>query len=424
MGSRSSTKSVAEFVQNPFFVRLAVTMVEELPELIDELIGRVVSEDPFYTAGDPSTLSRMRADVAEELGHIVRGFAGLEPLRAEEAGAVARRAAADGVPVAAVLNVYRLGAQIIWERFVDRHRWREAEFDLDTVLEGSAVLWELVNSYSAAISQVYDDTAAERFRRSERERTLLIDGLLEGRLPDLPPMTDVARILDLPRRGTLVVVVAENPASGTEGLADIEGALRFEGARSAWRLRSQRQVGIVVIGGGGPTLARVRDMVEARAGTRVGISPVFTELGETAGAVSLADLALSTLAPGSTGVVLFDDQPIGVLIARSPDLVDRIVQRVLGPVLALEDGAVLLETLGAWIDAGGSTSATGARLFCHRNTVRNRLQRIEELTGRRLSDPTAVAELCVAMKGLALVPPARAPAGPGAEGAPGRGGQL
>jgi PucR C-terminal helix-turn-helix domain len=47
-------------------------------------------------------------------------------------------------------------------------------------------------------------------------------------------------------------------------------------------------------------------------------------------------------------------------------------------------------------DSGGSASQAAARLFCHPNTVRHRLRRISAATGRSLSAPRDVAELCLA----------------------------
>jgi DNA-binding PucR family transcriptional regulator len=38
--------------------------------------------------------------------------------------------------------------------------------------------------------------------------------------------------------------------------------------------------------------------------------------------------------------------------------------------------------------------------LCHPNTVRHRLRRVEMLTGRSLSDPLAIAELCLALEAV------------------------
>jgi hypothetical protein len=45
-----------------------------------------------------------------------------------------------------------------------------------------------------------------------------------------------------------------------------------------------------------------------------------------------------------------------------------------------------------------SASKTAERMFCHPNTVWHRLRRIEEHTGRSLTDPLDTSELCVALQ--------------------------
>jgi DNA-binding PucR family transcriptional regulator len=67
--------------------------------------------------------------------------------------------------------------------------------------------------------------------------------------------------------------------------------------------------------------------------------------------------------------------------------------------------ASLLETLRAWLAANGSTAATATALHVHRNTVRNRLDRIEEVLQRRLTEPRTLAELYAAMEVLRMNPP-------------------
>ena len=73
---------------------------------------------------------------------------------------------------------------------------------------------------------------------------------------------------------------------------------------------------------------------------------------------------------------------------------------MLGALIALpaEERTVLLDTFQAWLQAGGSAKDTAAKIYCHPNTVRHRLHRIEELTGRSPSRPTDVAELCLAFE--------------------------
>ena len=48
-------------------------------------------------------------------------------------------------------------------------------------------------------------------------------------------------------------------------------------------------------------------------------------------------------------------------------------------------GPALTETLDAYLDSGGAIEACARKLFVHPNTVRDRLKRITDFTGR---DPT------------------------------------
>jgi DNA-binding PucR family transcriptional regulator len=121
-------------------------------------------------------------------------------------------------------------------------------------------------------------------------------------------------------------------------------------------------------------------------------------------AVRLARIAMQNLQ--APGVAQFDDSPLGVLVAADPGVARDVVQRVFGRLLALdaEDRAGLLGTVEAWLEAGGSATAAGQALFCHPNTVRYRLRRVEELTGRSVDVPRAAAELAVALQALRVFP--------------------
>ncbi len=77
-----------------------------------------------------------------------------------------------------------------------------------------------------------------------------------------------------------------------------------------------------------------------------------------------------------------------LLMATVPDDVRRtFAHRVLGPVWDYDEKhqAGLHETLAAFLSCSGSWSRTAEQMHLHVNTVRYRIQRVEELTGRDLS---------------------------------------
>jgi DNA-binding PucR family transcriptional regulator len=97
---------------------------------------------------------------------------------------------------------------------------------------------------------------------------------------------------------------------------------------------------------------------------------------------------------------VFDDSPLAVAAVSSPEVMAKIKASVLGRFDQLPPGerTILLDTFRAWLQAGGSANDTASTIFCHPNTVRHRLHRIEELTGRTLSRPKDIAELCLAFE--------------------------
>ncbi|WP_340294585.1 PucR family transcriptional regulator, partial [Aquipuribacter hungaricus] len=53
----------------------------------------------------------------------------------------------------------------------------------------------------------------------------------------------------------------------------------------------------------------------------------------------------------------------------------------------VEAGKDLVDTLQAYLDTGGALEATARVLFVHANTVRYRLNRVEQVTGLLATDP-------------------------------------
>ncbi|MCR4425269.1 MAG: PucR family transcriptional regulator ligand-binding domain-containing protein [Firmicutes bacterium] len=74
--------------------------------------------------------------------------------------------------------------------------------------------------------------------------------------------------------------------------------------------------------------------------------------------------------------------------------------RMLGPLLEqpLSDRAVLMDTLETYVLSGGSHAETARRLFIHRNTLKYRLNKLENILGRPLTDPSYILNLGVALR--------------------------
>ncbi len=75
---------------------------------------------------------------------------------------------------------------------------------------------------------------------------------------------------------------------------------------------------------------------------------------------------------------------------------------MLGPVRAYDERhrSELEHTVEVFLASGGRWAATAQRLHVHVNTLRNRLARIEELTGRDLQSTDDRVDLHLALQAL------------------------
>jgi DNA-binding PucR family transcriptional regulator len=113
---------------------------------------------------------------------------------------------------------------------------------------------------------------------------------------------------------------------------------------------------------------------------------------------------VAALRPGPLHVVT-DTEVVShvTLLAGVPDDVRRgFAARVLDPVLDYDarTGAGLRETLEAFLDCSGSWSRAAERLHLHVNTVRYRIGRVEELTGRDLGELADRVDVFLALRSL------------------------
>ncbi|MGI5135341.1 MULTISPECIES: PucR family transcriptional regulator [unclassified Streptomyces] len=387
----------------PEIAAMAQSLRPRLPDLVERATRRIRDEIDIYGPSGTVPEAELRASLRRNIDSMLAQFArGSEP-DLTEPSETGRLRAVQGGPLPDVLRAYRLGFAEVWTVLTEEASRRQV--DPSVLVRAATDAWQLADEYSDALTSAYRRAAAELVRAQERERSALTEALLSGRITDRGTLWEVAQTLGLPRKGPFVAVAAEATALGQEPLGDVEAQLAAHGIPSAWTLRPDLHIGIA-------SLLRpdaddlTMNVLRRLATSRVGVSPAFASLDGTGQALRYARLAMSGQPAGTAEVVRFQDDPLTVVMAAAPEAAADIARRVMGPVLDLDSDAraLLLDTFQCWIDAAGNATATAQALHCHSNTVRYRLRKLEDLTGRSLQTPGDTAELVAALRAVGFLP--------------------
>ncbi|MFE1288090.1 PucR family transcriptional regulator [Streptomyces sp. NPDC058751] len=438
--------------------RAARALIAGLPELSERLVDLLVEREPAYRAAMETDAESVRDEVRRSLRLNVGSL--IQPGELREAAhrcswAIGRARAERGLPLDALLRAFRLGGGMIWQELVDETTRRHPS-DARLLVHVAADVWNFVDDHCAVVAEAYRQTERELAWRRENRLRLMTAALLDGtaRIADLPA---TAAALGLPEQGRYAVVLVRPPAG--RAFADVRGQVRLSGLRILWHRDRDGEGGhgIVLLGdhprdegrtghghdgglldaGAGPAPApaagpgpdgaagvpgrrgehpgthgpdvdagEIARRLTAPPAARVGVSPVVEGLAAIGDARRLADTALRAC-PRSGGTVVLEEHLPAALVVSAPVLGAALSERVLGPLLRLDlsDRDVMLDTLTVWLACDGSAQRAAGRLYCHRNTVLNRLRRCEQLTGRSLTRPADVVELSLALAAHSLLDP-------------------
>jgi hypothetical protein len=376
---------------------VATAWLPDVDVLTDRLVTAVFTDHPAWTDYrnvPPDDLrDGCRRYLTRVLELLVGGTAGItddDPV----AGAIGRQRAEQGVPLEVMLRTFRLGGRVVWEALLER-TGEVAPADLGAA---ATAMWTVVDGLSSALSTSYRRAEAEQLRRDDQRRHALLEEVVAGGTTG----QRVADQLDLPLGGAYLVVVADLDPDGKAALPNPQTALGALGIRSVWHVRTETTVGLIPLDGHDPAfvLAKLRALARGRGAA----ARTDDGLAGVAAAHRLAVLALGTLPRRTAAVVEISDRYAEALLLRSPELRRRIVDDWLGPVLRLppRERDVLLQTLTAWLEADRSAGVAADRLYCHRNTVLNRLHRASTLIGHPLTGRQAYVELSLALSALEL----------------------
>jgi len=341
---------------------------------------------------DPGLLGDFLPTVVEA----ARSGRRLRPAELEGYGERGATAAADGVALRALIDLYLSASWRLWEA-------------LPLVAEGSA---EQVRAAGLAVLRAADDgvaALAEGFqlarsdlaRRQESARREVFDALLAGGA-QAAALLGRAADLGLDLAAPHAVLVAGDPGRGFEGSASaallgrLERSLQGRYADSAVLLAVK--AGLLVCIFPAPDAAAVAEVTDRVVGV-LGDGPGRTWQGAVGRPLPAPDgvrvsyeqarealeLAARLALPGA--VVDAASLVVYRVLLRDRDALDDLIRTRLGPLGTARGGAALLETLDTWYATGGVSTEAARRLHLSVRAVTYRLERVRGLLGVDPTDP-------------------------------------
>jgi hypothetical protein len=273
-----------------------------------------------------------------------------------------------------------------------------------------------------AAATVYAQAAEMRGAWDARLEALLVDSVIRGetdesvrsRASALGWTGAVGTTGSVAPSGAEVAVVvgrapeAETPApaNGSSSIVDmVRHAAREAGADALCAIQGDRLV--VVLGGTSKPVEIVQKLARWFGPGPIVVGPVVKDLmsAVTSARAAVAGLRAVAAWPGAPRPVQADELLPERSLSGDGHARRQLANEVYSPLTA-GDG-VLLDTVSAYLDSGGSIEATARTLYVHANTVRYRLKRVADLTGYNPLNPRDSFTLRVALTlGRLLTPDA------------------
>jgi purine catabolism regulator len=249
----------------------------------------------------------------------------------------------------------------------------------------------------------------------ETERRLagnVLAEALSGRL-DPEELRTRLRPFALGERAALILYDLDDPGSAETPLETALAAAGSGGLVAVTSSGSRDLLCAVIDADGADPVAIARETraaLDGRAGpVRVAASRPLP-IGSLRRAFHEARCALEATAVGNgNGAEVATHEDLGaftlLLALQDDDALRLYSDGILEPIERTDGdyGDELLRSLEAFIEQNGQWERAARQLFCHRHTLRYRIRKIEELTGRDLSRATDRIELWLAMRARELV---------------------
>lgn len=356
---------------------LTRTHASQKEHLADRMMARIVADIPNFAALDQATLAGVRHRVVVYVEGCLRAIEeqrAPEPSELSEFVESARARARDRRPLSVILHAYRLAVTVWWD--LVRETVHDGVGDLDAVTVFGAGLMRYLDAVQSAVAEGYLDES-ERLAAGEDElhwqliQSLLAGEQVHGANVELADAYTVIVLVDLRNRRAHPRIAHQLRSLRTS--PGLLAAPRAHDVLALWPADASgdahiynelqhlnRPLAAAVAGGGAPPYAK---------------------------AVEEAEHVLALTAQRGPGLRRLEDVPLEAMIRQVGGRVTDVVAGLLSHVERRQDD--LLDTLRVFLDCNASTQRAAQRLHVHPNTVRYRLDRLQEVAGldaRQLRD--------------------------------------
>lgn len=351
--------------------------------LATQSIALMDEQLPWFRALPPDQRSQITLVAQAGIASFVSWLrhTGTEPSPIGEVFGTAPAALARSVSLQQTVELVRITIEVV-ESGVE-HLAAPGE---ETALREAVLVYSREVAFAAA--QVYASVAETRGSWDARLEAMIVDGLLTGE-PD-EALASRAAALGWGSVSDVVVIVGAAPDGDPQRVLDeIQQAVRPRRTPALAGVHGDRLV--VVLG----SVHKSRQDGKSRAVPLLGhfgpgpvvVGPIVSDLAHAgrSAAAALSGLRAVSGWPAAPRPVLANELLPERALAGDPDARRELVTEIYAPLRAAP--GPLLQTVASYLERGGALEATARDLYVHPNTVRYRLRRVTELTGRSPTEP-------------------------------------
>ena len=226
---------------------------------------------------------------------------------------------------------------MMWQAFAEMAN--SVALESTDISEAATLMWEVHDLCTQTTAEGFAQEASERLVADHERRSALLELLLRGPLADRHALSFLAAGPRLPAEGPYIAIVTEAADAGVNPMPDLDVQLR-----SLWPA--------------------------PECGWRESRSPAPEPHSSTsASSMSSPSSWPRSATPTSWATSVTACSAVSIPCPRTNE-----------PFCSRRSKT--------WLDAGGSSEAAAVALFCHPNTVRHRLRRLEAATGPATARPT------------------------------------